>query len=899
MGEVYRARDTKLNRDVALKVLPEIFTADAERVARFQREAQLLASLNHPNIGSIYGLEDSGGIRALVLELVEGPTLADRIAHGPIPLDEALPIARQIAEALEAAHEKGVIHRDLKPANIKVRDDGSVKVLDFGLAKILETDGTASGPPRAYSPGSTQSPTITTPAMTQMGMILGTAAYMSPEQAKGRPADKRSDIWAFGCVLYEMLSGKRAFEGEDVSDTLAAVLKSEPDWTALPSDVPEQLRLLLKRCLEKDRLTRVSDIAVARFLLTERVPSPAPDAVPSAVPARHAPKQAVISTSIGVLAGALIAAAGTWWALKPSGRAPQVARFTITAPSMSGLASPDRHIVVSPDGRHIVYRTVANIAQAQTGQVFLRQLDQLDPRSLVGVTGPWPFMSPDSRWVGFFSQATGELRKISVTGGPSILLCRYVGNPRGASWGSDGNIVFATSDTTSGLMMVSDAGGEPKALTKPDASRGESDHLFPFLLPDARAVLFTITTTVQPIESAQVAVFDLKTQKYKTLLASGTQAEYTRTGHLVYANAGTLMGVPFDRDRLEVTGDPVAVVDRVSSFGTGAADFSISRDGTLVYVPGSSAATGATRSLVWVTRQGVEEPIDAPIRGYIAPRLSPDVTRVALDVRDARQGGIWIWDLVRKTLTPLTFDNQGQSTFPSWTRDSKRIIFSSSRAGGEMNLYWQPADGTGSAERLTTSTNRQFAPFSVSPDGKSVPFVEINKGNDIQLLSLDGDRHSEPLLQTPANEINAEISPDGHFIAYQSDESGLNQIYVRPFPNVNSGRWQVSTDGGSKPAWAGRELFYLDRNNAMMVVPVQIVGTTFNAGNPTRLFEGRYFGSNNVRTYDISSDGRRFLMVRQAASADGAAASSATLVVVLNWFEELKRLVPTSSRANP
>ena len=886
MGEVYRARDTKLNRDVALKILPEAFTLDADRIARFRREAQVLASLNHPNIAAIYGFEDSGSTHALVLELVEGPTLADRIAKGPIPLDDALPVAKQIAEALEAAHEQGIIHRDLKPANIKLRHDGTVKVLDFGLAKALE-------PAYAGGPALTASPTITTPAqMTGVGTILGTAAYMSPEQAKGRSADKRSDIWAFGCVLYEMLTGKRAFAGDDVADTLAAVLRAAPDWLELAGDLPQQVRVLLKGCLEKDPRSRVSDIAVARFLLNEAAFSSPGTMAPESVSRKRGERRRIAAgAAAGVLAGILIAGLTAWWLMSRTTRAPRLVRFSIPL-SNQGTASPDRHLAVSPDGTQIVYRGVLNFAQVQTGQTVVRRLDQLEPMP-IAVGGAWPFFSPDGRWIGYFSQATGELRKVAVIGGPAVVICRYAGNPRGASWGLDGRIVFATSDTSTGLLVVSENGGEAVPLTKLDAAHGVH-HWFPFVLPGARAVLFTIATPNQAIATAQVAVLDLRTGSYRTLVA-GTQAVYTGSGHVVYASGGRLLAAGFDPARLEITSDPVPVVDRIMTFGTGAADFAISNDGTLTYVPGSGGIqSGASRSLVWVTRQGAEEPLKVPVRGYTSPRISPDATRVALDIRDSQQGGIWIWDFARETLTALTIDSQGQSQFPSWTPDGKKIIFASGRAGGESNLYWQPADGTGTAERLTTSPHRQFAPFSVSPDGRHVPFVEINKGNDIQLLTLDGKRQAEPLIQTNANEINAEISPDGNFIAYQSDEAGGNQIYVRPFPSVESGKWQVSTTGGAKPTWArsGRELFYLDPDNAMTAVPIQITGASFKPGNPTKLFRGRYYSANNVRTYDVSPDGQKFLMISAASPAGQPSTPDANIVVVLNWFEELKRLVP-------
>ena len=893
MGQVYRATDTTLSRQVAIKILPDAFTADPERLARFEREAKTLASLNHPHIAAIYGFEKSSGLHALVMELVEGDDLSQRITRGAIPLDEALPIAKQIADALETAHEQGIIHRDLKPANIKVRPDGTVKVLDFGLAKALEPMG-------ALSSSLSMSPTITTPAMTQAGMILGTAAYMSPEQAKGRTVDKRSDVWAFGCVCFEMLTGTRAFEGEDVADTLANVLKREPDWTALPADVPDQIRLLIKRCLEKDRKARISDVGVARFLLTETMPTDAAAAVTATGSASR--RRIVAAASVTLLVGAAVAALATWALTRPAPSTRQPMRFALVPPAAQALAlnTTVRNLVLSPDGTHLV------CVAGSDSHLMVRAIDQLDAVPLRGITdASAPFLSPDGRWVGFFTGAGGELRKVSIAGGPAVPLCPITGGSRGASWGPDDTIVFATNDAT-GLLRVSAAGGEPKVLTTPDTAHGEVGHLFPSVLPSGRAVLFTITAA-GPIDNAQVAVLDLTTGHYKTLIHGGSQAEYVDPGYLVYAVAGTLRAVRFDAVKLEVLSDPVPVVDQVTTLVTGAAEYSVSRQGALVYVAGG--ARGGARQLVWVTRQGHEDPIAAaPPRAYVYPRLSPDGTRVALDIRDQGQD-IWIYDLARQTLTRLT-DSPAVNVYPVWTPNGKRVIFGSARAGGQ-NLFWQAADNTGTVERLTTSPNTQF-PTSISPDGTRLIVQEFvpKTGRDLRVLQMEGPsaalragpstaigtspRQTEPLVQTTFAEDNGEISPDGHWLAYQSNESGQNQISVRPFPNVGSGHWTISTSGGARPLWArsGKELFYLDGTNAVTAVPIQST-PTFSAGNLTKLFDnGRYVAAGIGRSYDVSLDGQKFLMIKATANGDQTS-TSPSMVVVLNWTEELKARVPT------
>jgi serine/threonine-protein kinase len=892
MGQVFRARDTKLDRDVAIKILPEAFAHDADRLARFTREAKTLASLNHPNIAGIYGLEESGGITALVMELVDGDDLSQRIAKSAIPIDEALPIAKQIAEALEAAHEQGIIHRDLKPANVKVRPDGTVKVLDFGLAKAFEPGGTSAQ--------ATMSPTLSIHA-TQAGVILGTAAYMSPEQAAGKAVDKRSDLWAFGVVLTEMLTGRQVFAGETVSHVLASVLKDEPDWTTLPPNTPAPIRRLLRRCLVKDRKRRFADAADATLeiddaLTTAGAESPVRDATASRPP---------IPTVLWALAAGALAAAAAALATSALMRpapppAVQTSRFVVTPPAAQALAVSgfNRDLAISPDGSHLVY-----MAGAQA-QLMVRAIDRLDAEALPGIiSGYAPFLSPDGRWIGFFTTGAGtEMKKVSITGGSPVPLCRIKGRAFGASWGDDDTIVFATNDPSTGLLRVSARGGEPKVLTTPDPAKGEDDHLFPSVLPGGRGVLFTITATGGNAD-AQIAVLDLQTARQTTLIRGASHADYVHTGHVIYAMTGTLRAVRFDLATLTLRGDPVPVVEQVQTLATGAANFSVSRNGTLVYVPnGTGVATGTSRSLVWVTRRGSEESIPAPARAYFHPRLSPDGKRLALAIQD-QELDIWTWDFARRALERMTF-GPASELFPVWTPDGGSLLFGSSRTGG--GIYRQRADMPGAVEQLTTSLGglRVGAPHSLSPDGRQLVVTQVSsKGRDLFLLTVDGFTphvagagQAQPLLQLPfASVMNGEISPDGRWLAYQSNESNQDEIYVRPFPAVGDGRWPISTGGGTQPLWApnGRELFYR-HGNSLLSVPVETT-RTFSAGTPTTVFEGPYFSPPAGlagRTYDVSRDGQRFLMIKDAPAGDPNAAA-ASIVVVLNWTEELKRLVPT------
>jgi eukaryotic-like serine/threonine-protein kinase len=890
MGEVYRARDTKLGRDVALKVLPESFAADAERVARIHREAQVLAALNHPNIGAIYGFEDSTDVHALVLEFVDGETLADRIARGAIPLDEALPIARQIAEALEAAHEQGIIHRDLKPANIKLRPDGTVKVLDFGLAKLNDPNvPNASNVPSALS----MSPTITSPAMmTGVGVLLGTAAYMAPEQAKGRPADKRSDIWAFGCVLYEMLAGKCAFDGEDVSDTLAAVLRGTPDVSALPADLPAAFRTLIEGCLDKDRRRRIGDVAVVQFVfnsaatLSHSHTSVAPERV-------RQPWRTMSLVAAAVVAGS-IGTSVVWLTLRSTTSPPRVSRLMITPQASAVLATVGtRAVAITPDGSRVIY------VGANGTQLFVRQLDSLEPTSLFTGIPRGPFVSPDSEWVGFADR--GSLKKVAVTGGPAVTIVELNGPFSGASWAPDDTIIFASAGGGGGLRRVSAAGGTAAVLTTPDPKLRETRHLWPEMLPGGRAVLFTIATQGgDPDAASQIAVLDLQTQARKVLVRGGSHGHYVSRGHLVYAAAGVLHAVAFDSERSEIRGTPVPVLADVFVTENGGADLGVADDGTLAYVSGSGVSV-QRRTLAWVDRQGKETPIAAPPRAYRYARLSPDGTRVALDIRD-EQNDIWVWDLARQTLTRLTFD-PGLNRGGVWTPDGRRLVFAASRtgaarAGGEESLYWQMADGSGTPEALT-KTEAQFFPTSFSPDGTRLLFDRSRPpAFDIAVLALDGTREITNLLQTSFSEMSAEVSPDGRWLAYQSNESGRPEVYVRPFPDVNAGRWQISNEGGTRPMWAhnGRELFYLVAPiqagtpiDKVVAVPVQL-GTTFSAGTPHTVLTGPYVASGDSRSYDVTPDGQRFLMLKDVPEADNAAPRQ--LVVVQNWGAELNRLAP-------
>jgi serine/threonine protein kinase/Tol biopolymer transport system component len=870
MGEVYQAHDTKLGRDVAIKVLPEAFAHDPERLARFQREAKMLAALNHPNIATIYGLEHSDGTHYLVMELVPGENLAERVKAGPLPIEEALIIAKQIAEALEAAHEKSIIHRDLKPANVKVTPEGKVKVLDFGLAKAFAGDTSTED--------IGNSPTLSM-AATMQGVILGTAAYMSPEQARGKSVDKRTDIWAFGCVLYELLTGMAAFHGEDVTDILAAVVRAEPAWDRLPPSTPTKIRDLLRRCLQKDANKRARDAGDARIEIEEALAATTNSDASSAAPARgiRALRRRPLVLALGtlLLGGAVVGLAV--WNLKPSPSPQRVSRLVIDLPPGQQLAGLENGpaVSLSRDGAYLAY--VAR--QAGTQQIYLRPLDSLQARPIPGTEGGVsPFFSPDGQWLGIF--AGGKLKKVSISGGAALTLGDAAAL-RGASWGILGTIIFAPTPT-SVLQQMSDAGGVSQPLTR--FEKGETSHRWPEFLPGGKAVLFDPGAAAS---YTQIAVQLIGASERRNLVQGvqgGSNPHYANSGHLVYAQGGNLMAARFDAERLVVTGTPVPVLEGVVQSTTGAAQYSFADNGALAYVPG--AFQRPPNRLVWVSRNGTEQPLAAPPHSYLAPRISPDGLRIAVAFLE-QESQVWLYDLSRETLTRFTFEGNANYV-AAWTSDGKRIAFSSNKEG-PLNVFWQRADGSGGLERLTTSEYTQ-GPSSWSPDGQLLAFVQIAPatGSDIWIIRLS-DRKPQPFLQTPFNEGAPRFSPDGRWLAYVSDESGRFEVYVQPYPGPG-GKWQISTEGGTEPIWNpnGRELFYRSSDKIMAVeITTQ---PSFSAGNSKAVVEGPYQPTPATLTnYDVSHDGQRFLMLKPSEQE----AAPTQINVVLNWFEELKQKVPT------
>jgi Tol biopolymer transport system component len=876
MGEVYRARDTRLKRDVAIKVLPEAFAADPDRLARFQREAEVLATLNHPNIAAVYGLEETAAASGIVLELVDGPTLTDRIARGPVPLDEALSIARQIADALEAAHERGIIHRDLKPANIKVTPEGTVKVLDFGLAKMLE-----SGAPGGSA--LSMSPTLVGQA-TLAGVILGTAAYMSPEQARGKPVDRRTDIWAFGCVLYEMLTGRKAFEaGETVSDAVAAILTREPDWNALPADTPPFVRALLRRCLRKDSQKRLPHIGVARLDIeegsTETVSSAA---VPTQVTApRPLWRRAVPATLAALVAGLLVSAA--MWRLAPSAAVP-VTRFLFTLPDGQRFTTTNRQLVaVSRDGTEMAY--VAN------SSLNLKSMSALESRVIPGTENSSgianPVFSPDGQWIAFWTLGDLTLRRIAVVGGAPVTICRTESFLfLGMSWDESG-IVFGQGGR--GIMRVSADGGAPEVLVT--VKDGETAH-GPQILPDGQTVLFTLASgsAGDRWDKAQIVVHSLKSGQRKTLVVGGSDARYLPTGHLVYALGGTLFAVPFDPGRLEISKGATPVLEGVRrSLGgiTGSAQFATSNTGSLVYIPGP-ASTSAAQDLALIDRKGFADALKFPsAHQYEHPRVSPDGKRVAFGTDDGKDVIVWIYDLAGTTaMRRLTLE--GRNRFPIWSADGQRVAFQSDREG-DLGIFWQRADGADAADRLTRpEPGTSHLPESWSPKGDVFSFSAIKGVSEVSLWTFSlQQKKAAPVDGVRSSSVfNSVFSPDGRWLAY-----ALRGIYVQPFPGTGA-RYQIDSFGGIYPLWSrdARELFYVTPGQ-LLAVDVR-TQPSFVVGRPTSLPRGFLVnGTGTPRSYDITPDGR-FLGVIDSNLAQPGSAAAPQLQIVLNWFEELKTRVP-------
>ncbi len=845
MGEVYRARDTKLKRDVAIKVLPAEFARDAERLARAQREAEVLASLNHPNIAQIYGQEDASGTPCLVLEFVDGQTVEQRLKQGPLPVAEALDLARQIADALDAAHERGIVHRDLKPANVKITPAGQVKVLDFGLAKTIDTM-----PPEALS----HSPTLAGSA-TGTGVILGTSGYMSPEQARGKTADARSDIWSFGVMLYEMLSGKPAFPGETVVEVLGGVLKSDADWRLLPSTIPPSVLSLLRHCLQKDRNRRLRSIADARFQIEQAIHEPA--SAPASAPPAQKSRERIW---IGVALVAVIAAASvTVWHFASAPNAPLETRLQIVTPPAASMSS----FAISPDGRKVVYEGLDNGKHL----LWLRRLESPNAEALPGTDGPTqPFWSPDSRSVAFF--ADGKLKRIDIAGGTPQIVTDSPNGPNGA-WNSDGTILFALT-STGPLQRVAASGGAAAPFTKVDPPRQVS-HRFPSFLPDGRHFLFGVAGTP---EGRGVYVASLDDNQPRRLFDADSAAVFAPPDQLLFVRQGTLFAQRFDLRKLETVQEPVAVATSVSFNTEWLLDknFSVSQTGTLAYRSGKRE-----KEFIWLDRSGT--PVGAiGTRDDAQPqsiRLSPDGRTVAMLRSVNGNNDVWLMDAARGVLRRFTSD-PADDNGAVWSPDSNVLVYTSRQKKGNLNLYRKPVNGNGGDELLVDSPENKF-PLDWSADGHFLLYSTDSPktGTDLWAFSFD-QKKSIPVIQTNADEIVGRFSPDGRWVAFQSNETGRDEIYVQPFPGPGGKSSPISINGGFGPQWRsdGKEIYYIGTDNRLMAVPMTLrPNGQADAGTPVPLFSVRP-GSE----FEVSRDGKRFLV---DTLTEGASATPIT--VILNW----------------
>ena len=890
MGEVFRARDTELNRDVAIKVLPAAFADDPERLARFTREAQTLASLNHPNIAGIYGIEEvpaaagSGqGSRALVMELVEGEDLSTHIARGPMPIAEALPIARQIAEALEAAHEQGIVHRDLKPANIKVRTDGTVKVLDFGLAKAMDPAGTSSS-----NPNVSHSPTLTHQG-TSAGMIIGTAAYMSPEQAKGKSVDKRTDIWAFGVVLHEMLTGRRLFAAEDVSETLAAVLTRDVSLTSLPAGTPPRLEALVRDCLIRDPKQRLRDIGHARIEIA-RIEAGAPDDGFATIAAPAVARPSAWSRALPAVTALLVVALGValwapWRSETPANR--PLVRLDVDlgadAAFPSAFSTSGRSLAISPDGTRLVYLS------GSPTKLFTRRLDQPKATELPGTQGAGqPFFSPDGQWVGFV--ANRKVNKISVEGGAVVPLQDLSGFG-GASWAEDGSI-FVSETAGRGLLQFPAASGAPRIVAPLDGG----PLLYPQLLPGGKAILFATSFEVSGGAETNIEVLTLADGRRKILARGGQSPRYLPSphgiGHLVYVNKATLFAIPFDPATLETRGTAVPVLaDVAHAPRSGASQFDVSRTGTMIYRRFRADAEEMT-TLQWVDWSGKKAPLLARPSTYQPPRVSPDGRRIALGIRDGDGFDIWVYDPQRDALTRLTVG--GASLYPVWSPDGQYVVFTKRSEG----IFQARVDGATQPQELIGSKTFPI-PFSFTPDGKRLAYWEEFAGTpQIWTVPLQDEggqlRAGKPEQFLKSNFVNTEpsFSPDGRWLAYRSAESGKAEVYVRAFPPASSGqggKWPISNNGGSEARWSrtGHELVYRS-GDQLMTVSYSVNGDTFIAEKP-RVWIAALGG----RTWDLAPDGRRVVVLIPEGPVQ-APPPEHEIVMLLNFGDEVRRRVPVA-----
>jgi serine/threonine-protein kinase len=846
MGEVYRARDIKLNRDVALKVLPDLVADDPDRRARFEREAQALAALNHPHIAHIYGAEESvNGVQsttlALVMELVEGQTLADVLTRGPLPVDEAVAIARQVADALEAAHAAGIVHRDLKPANIKVRPDNVVKVLDFGLARIVDVS--------PLTASAIDSPTVLSPGATVHGVILGTAAYMAPEQARGKTVDKRADIWAFGVVLYEMLTGRRLFDGSDASEIIAAVLRQEIDWTALPDGTAPVVRHLLTRCLERDVNLRLRDIGEARILLTR---GEAPHVATTSLPA---PRTLAANWTLLLSCVACLAAGATlaWWLRGPAPR-PTPLRLSV-APPVSALAHSIRSVHISPDGARVVYWDDAS------PELLVRDFDSFESRPLAGTEGGrMPFFSPDGEWVGFYAE--GKLRKVPVKGGDAIAICDAPTESPGADWSPDGTIYFSPT-WTSGLWKVSSAGGQPSRVTAPDETKGEAAHFWPRVLPDGRHILFTIFAGAGLID-AKIGLLDAQSGRVAVLL-SGSRPVYAGHGRLAFYHGGGYHVVPFDESTGTVTGsiqaieEPVRPLDPV---GASESYLDIAANGRTVYVPGGASRNTPYSRIVWIDRGGHKELL--PFDDYHqSVALAPDGRRAAVTRSAGGELQVWIYDLERGTRDQLTRD--GLNFDPHWSPDGARVAYTSvTKGSGSFDVRASAADGSGPASVLLATDQDEFE-WSWLPDGHSAVFTMIapQTGKDVYVMTDGQPQSRRPVIATSVDEELAEVSPDGRFILWVS----AGTLYAARYPSLTN-RLQLAVRA-TTPHWSGETSDVLFAQDGRLVsVPYQVRGDAILAGSPVSLFAVPR-GPTDLR-YSVSKDGQRFLMLENDPSRETA-----------------------------
>jgi serine/threonine-protein kinase len=905
MGVVWKATDTTLDREVAIKVLPETLAGDAERLARFEREAKLLASLNHPRIASLYGLHETGGQRFLSMELIGGQDLADVLTAGPLAIERALRIALQIAEGLEVAHARGIVHRDLKPGNVKLTADGDVKILDFGLAKALE------GPAPSQDVDLSRSPTMT--VATRVGVLLGTAAYMSPEQSRGDETDRRTDVWALGCVLYEMLTGRGAFHARTASDCIARVLERDPDWDLLPAETPAGVRRLLQRCLAKDPRRRLHDVADVRIELEDLLaadgsePTPAPSRVP-----RRA------TTWLGVAAGLVVGALATAWWLS-GGNAPAASGNTgVGSPKRFSIALPDEvpaipkpgtmAVTVSPDGRRIVYVGLepgSSGARAITRDgspsgssgrtvLYVRDIDDYELRPIEGTAGApaSPFFSPDGEWIGFIDTHEARLKKIRVEGGVPVTLCDAPN--RAGHWGADGRIYF--SSTSDGIFAVSENGGAPELLSPPRPELGEKTRRFPHVLPGGRGVLFTLgTTKMESYDEADIALLDPETGEHRVLLEGGMKPSYLPTGHLLYGRGGALYAIRFDLDTLEVSGAPFLVADDVvTSDGWGEAQYAVSDAGTLVYVPGGPEIYKFT--VYWLDPDGEAEALPLPSRDYASALFSPDGKRLAITSLGAN-ATIWVYEIERRTMLRLTTEWDHYAVV--WTRAGEHVTAASGRAG-RYGFWNVAADGSG-AEKLLLDTGTDGGyPGAWTLDDRTLVYAMPNPGTglDILTLTVNGTAEVTPLLQTSFQESSPSLSPDGRWLAYVSDASGQSELYVQRYPEGGR-RWQISAGGGGTPRWSrdGRELYYW-KGGRMMQVSVNADGGEFSPGQERALPQPEFSA---LVDWDISPDGEGFVVVGRLATmvtADNATVTNASpnrvearvpeIRVVTDWFEELR-----------